>query len=396
MNILNFIIKFSLRKFLNLVFRKNFTIFYAILIIAFILFCSYTKAFAYDYEYKGVYSAQSVFLGYCDTCYLRLPPEYLASQLVLSISTDDQKSLLKAIISASRASGWELKKQGQMFIAEPIQNEGNLVYLSKVTNEPVNVPKYLYYYSKLSDSLKYEMMMTEKFTQDSIKHYTDSVAAYKEYVADSLAKITLPFVNYELRYYSFTQAFSQLMGTEYGSVLAEGNLHDKFKVFDDWKIHATETNDTTFTFRRVNLTLDSTINIDWGTEEQNLKSSFISDGGVVSNDYEWRKYGLIIQITKDNRLTKLSYTFRDKENAIALLQGSAVGELADTIQIRGEYNSVRSIVSGVPFLSRLPVVGYLFSTTTATNDIRIFELYLIPNKKGVYSYEKDTTNYVNR
>ena len=171
------------------------------------------------------------------------------------------------------------------------------------------------------------------------------------------------------------------MGVEFNGIIAEGNLHDKFKVYDDWKLHATETNDTTFTYRQINVAFDSTLNVDWGTEEQTLKTTYVTSNGVVNTDYEWRKYGLHCIAQKDFERIQMSYVFRDKEQNISVLQGSAVGSLGDTLMITGQYTTSRQVTIGVPFLSRIPLLKYLFSTEQNLTDVKEFELYLVPTER---------------
>ena len=221
---------------------------------------------AANFEYKGVYPAQAVFTNLCENCFLELPAEFLETKLTLSVSTDKEKVLHAALVSAAKSSGWNLRRQGLKWSAEPIQNEGNLVYISCLTNEPVNVPKYLYTYAVKSDSIRCAR-------RDSTQRRQDSLALEERKRQDSLSRLRLPFGNYELRYYSFTRNFADKMGVEFNGIVASGNLHDKFEIFDEWKLHATETNDTTFTYRQVNVAFDSTLNVDWGTEEQTLKTT---------------------------------------------------------------------------------------------------------------------------
>lgn len=329
-----------------------------------------------QYEYKGVYPAQAIFTNLCENCFLELPPEFLQTDLVLSVRTDKIKTLEKALISSAKSSGWELRKFGNTWKAELVQNEGQLVYISCLTNEPVNVPKYLYAYAIRSDSIRCA-------GRDSLARVQDSLTLFEKHRNDSLSQIRLPFGNYELRYYSFTKNFSDKMGMEFNGIIASGNLHDKFRIYDDWKLHATETNDTAFTYKQINVAFDSSLNVDWGTEEQTLKTTYVTSNGVVNTDYEWRKYGLIVSLEKDTARVKMSYVFRDKEQNISVLQGSAVGTIGDTLVITGQYTTTRSVTIGLPFLGRIPLLKYLFATEQVLTDVKQFELYLLPTEKAV-------------
>ena len=116
-----------------------------IIIMALVLAFFVRESCAQQYEYKGVYTLKTVFTNYCENCYLELPPDYLNSEVVLSVSTDDSTKLFKALQTSSKALGWNLSRgQRGQFKAEPIENVGMLVYISCMDNQPKNVPKYLY------------------------------------------------------------------------------------------------------------------------------------------------------------------------------------------------------------------------------------------------------------
>lgn len=322
-----------------------------------------------DFQFKGVYSSQNVLVQYCDNCWLSLPAEYLQSDLVLSISTDDKKKVFSALQNASRANGWELIKNGNVLKAEPIQNDGNLVFISCLSDDVVNVPKYLYHYSRKSDSLK------------CLKR--DSLALLERLKRDSLLSIpALPFVDYELRYYSFSKSFSDKMGVSWRDILASGNLKRVPSFYDSWALYADENKDTTFNYRSLFFSLDSSLSIDWGTEEQTLQRSY-NDNGIITNDYEWRKYGIILKIERSGERVKMSYILRDKDNLTSVLQGSAGGNVGDTLFIQGNYNVSRSVVNGVPFLADIPFIGRLFSVEDVENESKNFNLFLIPTRKNI-------------
>lgn len=353
----------------------------ALLVVLFAVRCS-----AQQFDYRGVFSTKDILVNWCDSCYLELPPDYLNTEIVLSIQSNQEDKVFKALQAASRGVGWELtRSKAGLLKARPLENVGNLVFISCMDNQPKNVPQYLYSASVKADRLQcakrdsLDNVQRSRASRDSAR--ADSVARY----LDSMSRERLPFKRYELRYYSYTKNFTDKIGAEFSGIVAKGNLHDKFKIFDDWQFFATSTNDTTFTSRLVNVAFDSTLNLDWGTEEQTLKTSYVSSNGYVSNDYEWRKYGLVVTLKKDTAKTYLQYVFRDKEQNISVLQGSAVGNNGDTLVVSGQYTTARQVNTGVPFLSSIPILGLLFSTQQTLTDVKRFELYLVPTdeKKAV-------------
>lgn len=344
----------------------------AVLAMFFIL---HVKGYCQQFVFKGVYNVQDVIINYCDDCFLQLPPDFLNSQIVLSVMTDESKAFVKSLQASSRAIGWDLTitKQG-IFKAEPLQNVDNLVFISCMDNQPHNVPKYIY-----SASVQADRIQCAK--RDSLERLARSRAERDSMERDSLSKIPpLQFANYQLRYYSYSKSFTDKIGVEWQTVLASGNLRGRLRVFDDWRVTASKTNDTSFTERSLVFSVDSSLNVDWGSEEQTLKQTFVNDG-VTTQDYEWRKYGMIVQIKRDGKRVRMDYIFRDKENAISVLQGSVIGDEGDTLRLFGTYTTKRQVTNGVPFLSSIPLLGYLFQVTDDIIDNRAFELYLLPRKE---------------
>lgn len=373
------VVRELLRAFVRL-FPKNRQVLVLLLVLLALMVAS--KATAGQYEYRGVYPVKSVMVNYCASCYLQLPPDYLNSEFVLAVDTDKESEVFKALKTASKAIGWDLRKGSSGLLqAEPLENVGNLVFISCMDLQPRNVPKYMYSAARQADSLQCvqrdSVRLSEIASRDSAKRVRDSLAALPP----------LDFAGYELRYYSYSKSMTDKMGLEWSAVLAAGNLHDRFRVFDDWQFWATANNDTSYTSRILRFALDTLVSIDWGSEEQSLRATYVNDG-VTSSDYEWRKYGLLVNIQRDNRRVKMQYTFRDKDNSVSVLQGSAVGTDGDTLRLNGVYTTSRRVTQGIPVLSALPIVGYLFSTQSTSNDVRAFELYLIPKRHG----ENDETN----
>lgn len=371
---------------------KNKTFLYGLGLVLLVLIFS-TKAYSANYEYKGVFPTQNVILEFCDDCWLELPPDYLQTQLVLNVTTDDIKGLFKAIQKSSQAQGWNLTRNGKSLKAEPIQNVGSLVYISCMDKQPHNVEKYLYSASIKADSIQCA-------NRDSINLYEknriDSIHNYQQYIQDSIANIPpLNFQSYELRYYSYSKSFTDKMGFEWSEILSIGNLHDRFRIFDNWRLFATSNNDTTYNERRLIFTLDTNIAVDWGSEEQAIQKTYQTDG-VITQDYEWRKYGLIVKIQRDGQRVKMNYIFRDKDNSVSVLQGSVVGTDSDTLRLFGDYMAKREINSGLPLLSKIPILNLFVATQQTVNDIKAFELYLIPvtkEQKNAYGRIKENGQF---
>lgn len=375
--VINYIARFIVRLGLKQA-LCNKTMLYAAVLIAIVLLCS-TRSQAANYEYKGVFPTQNVIMELCDDCWLELPPDFLETKVVLNVMTDSYENFFKAVQKSAAGQGWNLARKGKSLQAEPIQNVGSLVFISCMDNQPHNVEKYLYAASLKADSIQCAKRDSATLRMQIV---ADSLAARENFIKDSIAQIPpLDFGHYELRYYAYSKSFTDKIGIEWSEILAEGNLHNRFAIFDDWRLFATENNDTTYNERRLVFTLDTSISVDWGSEEQTMLKSYVTDG-IVTQDYEWRKYGLIVNITRDGRRIKLEYTFRDKDNSVSVLQGSVVGEDTDTLRLFGDYMAKREINSGLPWLAKIPIVNWFFATQQTVNDLKGFELYLIPIDEG--------------
>lgn len=77
-----------------------------------------------------------------------LSPEFLKSEIYLNVSTNKKNEVNKALIRAAHAIGWNLKQSNGLYSVEPLQNEGNLVFISCYDRSVKNVPKYSYAYEK--------------------------------------------------------------------------------------------------------------------------------------------------------------------------------------------------------------------------------------------------------
>lgn len=344
--------------------------------ILFIIALFVLRANAQQYDYKGLYTIEQVVTTYCDSCYLELPPDFLKSEIVLGIATDDEKAFLKALKSSSKALGWNLDvaRNGQLK-AKPLENVGNLIFISCMDKQPHNVPTYLYSASVRADRLQCA-------ERDSLQRIARERAIADSVRRDSISRQHLDFKGYRLKYFAYSKSFSDRYGVEWSSLLASGNLRGKLKLFDDWRVIAQETNDTTFTARMVEFSVDSSLSLDWGSEEQTLKQTYINDG-VTTQDYEWRKYGLLINVKRDGKRVRMDYVFRDKDNSVSVLQGSVIGLEGDTLRLVGDYSVSRNVLTGVPFISSVPVIGELFKISSVIVDNRAFELYLLPKEKAV-------------
>ena len=136
---------------------------------------------------------EAVMVNLCENCFLKLPPEYLQSNITLSVNTDKVKDLERALVAASAAIGWDLKKDTRgMACRTRAERREPRLYFSCMTSEPVNVPRYLYGFAVRSDSIKCA-------ARDSTRRHVDSLEALQKHRADSIAALPpLDYRHYEL------------------------------------------------------------------------------------------------------------------------------------------------------------------------------------------------------
>ena len=169
------------------------------------------------------------------------------------------------------------------------------------------------------------------------------------------------------------------MGISWPEVLSSGNLTSIPEFFDDWALNFSNGNDSSFTYRSLIFSLDSNIKIDWGTEEQ-IVSNVFQENGVITTNYEFRKYGIITNISKTDKIIKLNFILRDKDLNTSILQGSSGGDINKIMVLSGSYDYTRSIVYSVPVISKIPYFGELFKNNIYSLDNRFFIIYLTPIK----------------
>lgn len=319
------------------------------------------------YEFAGVYTVAEVLPAYCTNCALSLPSEYLQTSVVLSVRSDKKKELWNALKSASLANGWLLTKQGNTIKAQRQEDNGK-IYISCLDSSVQRVPSDEFLYRIKADSLKCA-------SRDSLRALADSLGALPPPPLPS----PLPFQTYKLEYIAYNKTFSDKMGVEWRQIIASGNLKKMPSFYDKWQMWAVENNDTNFTRRTLEFALDTSINIDWGNEKQVPEKTYSEDGGIVATNYEWRKYGISIKVKRQGDKITLDYTVRNEDNGT--LNGRAVGNASDTLTTNGTYRTTQEISEGLPLLSRIPLIGALFSVNQTLTDYKHFQIYLFPQIK---------------
>jgi len=211
----------------------------------------------------------------------------------------------------------------------------------------------------------------------------DSVLAVKREIqlskVDSLKQIKLPeilFENYDLFYISFSRSFLNSLGAEWSQDFLSGSFHNLPKLIENFKLTASNINDSTFIYRKLSFTLDSIIKIDWGNEEPVLRRVY-NDAGIITQEYEEKKHGLSLLINRDTSSITLNYIIRSNDEKNSVLSGSSRQNLGDTLKVSGFYTIYKEQKSGIPVLSSIPIISPLFSKIVRVRDVQYFVLILV-------------------
>lgn len=322
---------------------------------------SFFYANADKYEFVGNFQVGELLSNFCviEKCNIISTPDISTLTLPFVIQTDSKKDALNKIKKTLVNNDIILLVQSNDYVLKQRKEIDTKSFLDFQNNvQTVPIDQFNLYVKR--DSL----LLLEKQKNDSIQEKKLNQKTNK-----------ISFENYNLTYISFSQSFLKLMGLEWGQEFATGSLHKLPDLIENFKIIASETNDSTFIYRKVSFALDTSIFIDWGNEEQVIKRVF-NDAGVITQEYEEKKHGLSIKIKKDSLITSLAYTIRSNDEKNSVLTGSSSQENDSLLKVDGFYTIYKQKTVGVPLLCHIPYIGSLFSTNSIVRDVQYFLLIL--------------------
>lgn len=330
-----------------------------------IFFFSFAFANASKYEFIGNFQIGDLLSNFCliEKCNIISTPEISTLTLPFVIQTDSKKSALNKIKKTLINNNIFLSIQSNDFILKEkkeIETKSFLDFQNNVQTVPIDQ---FNLYVKRDSLLQLEKLKIDSIVQEKISNQND---------------IKISFENYKLTYISFSKAFLKLIGLNWGQEFATGSLHKLPELIENFKIIASETNDSTFIYRQVSFALDTSIYIDWGNEESVIKRVF-NDAGIITQEYEEKKHGLSIRIKKDSLVTSLSYTIRSNDEKNSVLTGSSAQNNDSILKVDGFYTIYKEKEVGIPILCKIPFISSLFSSNSIIRDVQYF--YLILEKK---------------
>ena len=348
-----------------------------------ILLCMlfYIQSIADEFVYNGVYSVAQILSSSCDNCLFDVPAEFMEEKVICNFSGKSSEDVYKYVQSAMNGRGWRVTKTKNKITARQKEEQTQAAFIDHAGNVQIVDSKFLNLY-KLADSIqtkiKDSLVYMEKYKQDSLHNV----------VQDSLNNVKQkPLRKFELHFVQMDKNFCRRMGATWPELLANGNLRGKLKLFDDWEIKALELNDTSFIRRKVTLSLDSVGVVSWGNETQELERTY-TENGIITQDYKYRQYGITATLYVLDSTYKLEYVVRNNDDLHTNFTGTTKGLFTDTLELTGELQKHVTRVSGLPFLSSVPVVGNLFKSENVELVQSVYFVYALPAKVNANSQTK--------
>jgi len=320
-------------------------------------------SFGAKYEFVGNFEVGQLLSDFCliENCNVFTTPEIASLKIPFVISTDKKQIALNKIKKA-------LEVNEVLFIINK-----NDITLKKLTQKEMK--SFLDFENNVQSVQKDDLHLFIK--RDSIlkveKEKKDSLEIIK--ANETQIKKEVNFENYSLTYISFSKSLLSELGLEWGSEFVTGNLHSIPDLVGVFKVKASSINDSSFIYRQLSFALDSSIVIDWGSEEPVIKKTY-NDAGVIIQEYEEKKHGLSIKINRDSLQTFLSYVIRANDEKSSVINGSSSQNRDSTLSVSGYYTHKNERITGIPILSSIPFISSLFSTKIIKHDMQYFIILL--------------------
>lgn len=338
----------------------------------------------YNYEFSGMFTWGEVLTSLCRDgwCRTQLPREFFELQVPLNVFEKSFDNAFKALSMQAKADGFRLEKTGSR---KPYT-------VKAVVDEPVQVS-----YVSCMDTSVHTVLARDvsKYRQsDSLrcasrKAFRDSVASYRN-------SVHYPSLRYRVSFYVVSSSFLRHLGVEWTDLWAKGNLVHAPEWITDWALRAVASDDTTAEFRSIEVDLDSSTVLHWGSQRKEEKSTIVYNNGVSQMDYEWRNYGLTLTLTRHALSgVRADYSLAQRDENNSVLTGSFGGGGKDSVSAWGVYDSYQNTFVGIPWLYKIPLLGYLFGRESRdkVKSFFVIEVYPIePEKENSFPVQ-DSLHY---
>lgn len=188
---------------------------------------------------------------------------------------------------------------------------------------------------------------------DSIADYQARRSLLLERRQDSIYNLPpLPKKRATLEYLELGKSTAENLGFKYSDYIGRARFFDYEDLFTV-TVQAQARGDSSFVYRTYSSVYDSSLTVFWGGSRERLALSNMTSNGVISNSYELDNFGLTF------RLDGLKYSYEHSTDYEHKISGSGLLSLGQN-HIFGTYQYTSTVVSSVPFLSSIPVLGLLF------------------------------------
>lgn len=200
----------------------------------------------------------------------------------------------------------------------------------------------------------------------------DSIERYEFFREDSIQKYNPPPLSKKsvyIEYLELSKTTAEKLGFSYSDYIGKAEF---FKYTDLFSVslQALNLGDTNFIYRNYSSVYDSTLSVFWGGQKQIKTSSTITESGFLTENLEFQEIGLKFDINN------YQYKYEHSTGEDNKITGAGV-LLNDTNKIVGSYQLKNQEVRSVPFLSSIPLVGYLFKHIENISEWRFIFLRVI-------------------
>ena len=213
----------------------------------------------------------------------------------------------------------------------------------------------------------------QDYKSDSAANYAASQALKAQRRADSLASLPpLPKKRVLVEYLELGKSTADYLGFSYSDYVGSARFFDYQDLFSV-TVQAKAIGDTSYVYRTYSSVYDSTLSVFWGGSRDRLTTSNITSNGVVSNNYVQDNFGLTF------RIDGLKYYYEHSTDYEHKISGSGLLSLGVN-HIFGTYQYNSTVVSSVPFLSSVPVLGLFFCHTSDVVETRYIFISVYVNE----------------
>ena len=213
---------------------------------------------------------------------------------------------------------------------------------------------------------------------DSIADYQARRSLLLERRQDSIYNLPpLPKKRVTVEYLELGKSTAENLGFRYSDYIGRARFFDYENLFSV-TLQAQARGDSSFVYRTYSSVYDSTLSVFWGGTRERLTTSNITANGVVSNSYVQDNFGLTF------RLDGLKYYYEHSTDYEHRINGSGLLSLGVN-HIFGTYQFTSLVVSSVPFLSSVPVIGAIFRHSAEVLETRyiFIAVYVIEVLEGL-------------